>query len=427
MISMNSVGPALPIILGGLMLVLLWGNAFLLYSMITYGRGRVRCILVGVMIVIEYLFIQVMIYRIYHWNSPSVYIPRYEAVLNMYIISFVAVVFGFFVITAVLVGEIVIWNRNHISRLSVKESLDKLPIGVCYYLESGLPILVNHGADMVSLHICGRIVRDGQEFYKLLKDTGEFIEMPGGRYLAYARREILVEGKNCYVITLNDVTEEIERSNELERENKRLSELNAHLRNLNETIDQVAIQSEILETKVRIHDSLGQILMMTRLYMKHENGEETDEADNANYVSADVLKEKWKEAIRFLDSPEEMKDNQLEKIFSVAEDVGIKIDIDGKLPTDEVQIDLLAKAIHECMTNAIRHAGADRLFVKLSYKNGMRIEISNNGKQPSGQLSESGGLANLRGVVEEQGATMELQWEGGFKMIICYGVSNGEV
>ena len=27
------------------------------------------------------------------------------------------------------------------------------------------------------------------------------------------------------------------------------------------------VQSEILETKVRIHDSLGQILMMTRLYI----------------------------------------------------------------------------------------------------------------------------------------------------------------
>ena len=421
MISMNSVGPLLPTVLGGLMLILLWGNAFLLYSMITYGRGRTRCLLIGAMIVVEYLFIQVMIYRIYHWKTPSVYIARYEDVLSHHIISFVSVVLGFFVITVALAIENIIWNRNHISRLSVKESFDKLPIGVCYYLESGLPILVNHGADMVSQHICGRIVRDGLDFYKLLKEAGEFIEMPGGRYLTYARREILVENKNCYVITLNDVTEEIERSNELEEENKRLSELNEHLRNLNKTIDQVAIQSEILDTKVRIHDSLGQILLMTKLYMKHENGEETDSSDNVGYVSADILKEKWKEAIRFLDSPEEMKDNQLEKIFSVAEDVGIKIDITGKLPTEETQVDLLAKAIHECMTNAIRHAGADKLFVKLSYKNGMRIEISNNGKQPSGQLNESGGLANLRGVVEEQGATMELQWEDGFKLIICYG------
>ena len=131
------------------------------------------------------------------------------------------------------------------------------------------------------------------------------------------------------------------------------------------------------------------------------------------------LKEKWKEAIRFLDSPEEMKDNQLERIFSVAEDVGIKIDIDGELPKENSQIDLLAKAIHECMTNAIRHAGADELYVTLSYGLGIRIEISNNGKQPTSQPSESGGLVNLRKQIEEQGGSMDIEWENGYKLIIC--------
>ena len=419
MTSLINVGPIIPTILAIVMLITLWGDAFLLFSMISYGRGFFRNICVTFMMLIEYVFIQIMIYKLQHWNPNFIYDERNEVFMGFSVPLFVLVAIIFFIITTIMIIENFNWNHRHISRLSVKESFDKLPFGVCYYMESGMPILVNPVADKVSQTISGGIVRDGADFYKSLKASGSYIEMPDGKYVSYSRKEIQIDGETYYSIAINDVTEEIEKSNELSKENEKLTEMNTHLRNLNKTLDEVAIQSEILEAKVRIHDSLGQILLMTKLFLKRNNGSDLEDDEKYGYENAEILKEKWKEAIRFLDSPEEMKDNQLERIFSVAEDVGIKIDIDGELPKENSQIDLLAKAIHECMTNAIRHAGADELYVTLSYGLGIRIEISNNGKQPTSQPSESGGLVNLRKQIEEQGGSMDIEWENGYKLIIC--------
>ena len=59
------------------------------------------------------------------------------------------------------------------------------------------------------------------------------------------------------------------------------------------------------------------------------------------------------------------------------------------------------------MTNAVRHAQANELYVDLSLTdNELTAIISNNGALPHKEISEGGGLSSLRARIESKGGTM---------------------
>jgi hypothetical protein len=45
---------------------------------------------------------------------------------------------------AALCGSARRWKKTHVTAASIKESVDSLPAGVCYYLDGGRCLLVNH-------------------------------------------------------------------------------------------------------------------------------------------------------------------------------------------------------------------------------------------------------------------------------------------
>ena len=73
------------------------------------------------------------------------------------------------------------------------------------------------------------------------------------------------------------------------------------------------------------------------------------------------------------------------------------------------------EAVRECMTNAVRHAGAGAMYVQATPH---RIVITNNGKPPERPITEGGGLSNLRQKVEQQGGTMTVESAPVFRLQI---------
>ena len=59
-------------------------------------------------------------------------------------------------------------DRRHISNMSVKESFDNLPSGICFYETSGILRLVNVKINDPSVEITGKTLLNGAEFWKTL-------------------------------------------------------------------------------------------------------------------------------------------------------------------------------------------------------------------------------------------------------------------
>ena len=67
----------------------------------------------------------------------------------------------------------------------------------------------------------------------------------------------------------------------------------------------------------------------------------------------------------------------------------------------------MISAVHECLTNTVKHAGGDRLWLTLRSDGSiLTAELTNNGAPPQGSIRETGGLLNLRRTVENAGGNM---------------------
>ena len=89
------------------------------------------------------------------------------------------------------------------------------------------------------------------------------------------------------------------------------------------------------------------------------------------------------------------------------------------LPQDAARKKLVATAMHECITNTIRHAGGDELYINIVKENPMILEFTNNGKPPESKVRlTGGGLDMLRSMVRDYGGDVRVESSPVFKLIV---------
>ena len=106
--------------------------------------------------------------------------------------------------------------------------------------------------------------------------------------------------------------------------------------------------------------------------------------------------------------------DEYELMFRTAETLGVHIRLTGELPRTEPQKHVLAMAIHECITNTLRHAHGNELCIEcrtVPSPGGETIAavFTNNGQQPMEEIREKGGLRSLRTMAEDLGGTMTVR------------------
>ena len=110
-------------------------------------------------------------------------------------------------------------DRRHISNMSVKESFDNLPSGICFYETSGILRLVNVKINDLCVEITGKPLLNGAEFWKTLAEdapiapnervgTGEtpMIKTESGKVYSFNRTEHAVDGEAVFEIVATDIT-----------------------------------------------------------------------------------------------------------------------------------------------------------------------------------------------------------------------------
>ena len=303
-------------------------------------------------------------------------------------------------------------RKNTISKRSIKEAFDDLPCGICFYEASGVTRLVNSKRNDFSIRITGEYLLNGKKFISILTDENikrnslshqeeeEYIISLDEHVYSFRRREHQLSDKSLYEIIATDITRKHQLSRELNKKNKELSSFNKRMRQYGETIEELTIEKETLSAKRNIHDKLGKLLILSRQSLDKDRTEEEKE----------VLLSTWKNTLIAFESMKENESNDTyDELFKAAKDIGISIIFCGRRPESRKGKKIAAKAIIECMTNTIKHAKGNEVYVSFKERNRfIEIQITNNGEQPKEEIKEGGGLSSLRLLIEREGGSMKI-------------------
>lgn len=305
------------------------------------------------------------------------------------------------------------WRKKNLSPLSIKESFDTLPMGICFYEDNGLIRLSNTEMDDASFLLDKEALLNGSTFYERLEKK----EIPDVTYLSISPEEVIlqkdekvlsfrhylhqIEKKTIHEIDESDITKTYELTKELEKKTKELQLLQKRLLSYEKNAKELITEREILETKIRIHGDLGKLLLITKEKMKQK----------ATHREKEELLLLWEKGIdAFLTNEKEEKKDGIQVLEETAKRIGIEIIFQGeRFEKDSQEEKILLQAIHESLTNAVKHAQAKTLFVTLKKENLHDIiEIRNDGILPKKEILEGGGLSSLRKLVEENLGKMEI-------------------
>ena len=318
------------------------------------------------------------------------------------------------------------FEKNAITRSSVKESLDYLNTGLCFAYKNGMVMLINHRMNDLSHTIFGRDLQNANAFWESLKDgetqagvmrlsmgANPSFRLPDQTVWTFARETIdgITQLTAAETTRLNKLTEE------LKEKNAELSVMNERLRKYGENVNELTREKERLETKVRIHRELGHALLMTRGYLQSENG---NSKELLNTLKRTI-------AMLRLQSESPKNDEPLDMLMKAAHSAGMEVRITGQMPKEEDANRLFFEAATEALTNAVRHADAKTLCIAFSEDDSScSVCFMNDGNQPQNEIVEGGGLGALRQKTEQIGGTMGVSCKTGFFLKLTIPKQRGD-
>lgn len=342
--------------------------------------------------------------------------------------SFFANVFGrmpyqevLFIMILNVIGQItfmvVLWRKKETVLIhgAIKESLDNLQDGICFFDGVGQPLLVNKQMNRICGEVFDMEILNGELFWKQLEKRAEKEFQRGshkgsvvtvctkdGRIWEFCRTVLNIRKKEICELVAHDVTEQYELSKELEERNKKLVRMNERLCKYSLEVEHIATENAILQAKMQVHDNVGHSLLAFRSYLSQPENERDKQ-------SVLLL---WRDTIAILrkeaDTVEESSDWNL--LMKAAQAVDVTIMRKGELPQDKKKRKIVISALHECLTNTIKHAGGNELYCSICANDiGVKVELMNNGTLPENNIQETGGLKNLRHMVESEGGNMTIE------------------
>ena len=306
---------------------------------------------------------------------------------------------------------------SQLKRIAVKEAFDNLPGGVCFFDKNGFVTLCNYQMHRLAFALTGRDLQSLPELESDLNGIDESSRIGDNMFILndssvwrFSKESVTTGDGNTYTqLTASDVTELYKRRKELERDNKSLQEYAQRMRRLSADIITLIREEEILNMKMRVHDDIGRSVIATRRLLQQNRP--TKELD----LTA------WKNAVRLLkhDSETDRETDALSGLMNAADGIGIKLVSQGNLPPETLASDILIAAVRECMTNAVRHAGANEMYVTFgSDGNTASVTVTNNGAVPKSEITEGGGLSSLRARIEKNAGTMIIKSRPRFELTV---------
>ncbi len=344
-------------------------------------------------------------------------------ILKLPIWLYVTMVLILFTLVIALLTLTVLWRKKNLSPLAIKESVDKLPAGFCFYEQSGLVKLINNEMNTLCIATTNKALLDGISFWQgissgtaenctFLKTKEEpIVRYPDGKIISFKQYTHIIDQKKVHEIVAFDITDEYLLTEQLAKKLEELKNLNKRLMEYGESITELTQEKELLAAKVRIHDDMGKILLATK--RKLSSGlSQTDKKDLLNFWEAEIA--------GFKKVNQRKKKSNLQVIEDVASLIGVQIEFSGSYPEGgSTREKILITAMHECLTNTVAHANGKTMSVVVeNKKNQFTIVITNDGEKPKDEIKERGGLSSLRTLVEQESGKMIVKSQPIFELMI---------
>lgn len=327
--------------------------------------------------------------------------------------------------------------KKNTSAKMIKKAIDSYPGGICFSALDGRVILVNEKMNQLILELIGHTILNAKVAWEELanfanngkaekltqswlpKDTNNENESTNQQLFfrfsdnSVWRFELRFLDSNIVQVEAAEITELYRLSEELYENTIRLQEIQKRQKALLDSIVEINLNKEILAAKMHIHDELGHCLLATTKAITEDRLAE----------NADVLRENWNSAIHDFSNISTVwtvPDSSLQsELMQVAELIGCKVTFLGEQPTQRKALQLLYAAIREALTNAVRHANATGLMVKIEQdEKSYHIEISDNGGVSVSSITEGNGLSALRQRLEQEGATLKVLCDNSVSLLV---------
>lgn len=314
-------------------------------------------------------------------------------------------------------------RRHTINRNSVKEAMDRLPDGICYFNRNGSVKLCSLQMNRIVRALTQKDLQNYSELREALEECGpdtgviclskelQNYLFPDGRVWLYREYPVKDNEGNTYTeAVFSDITEQYYKELELKKQTEELKEVSRRLRRLSDNVIILSKEKEVLAAKTKLHDRMGAGLTALRQLLTRQSGEG---AENA----VKLLRQAVSEIKNDNEYPQEKDD--LEKFIQDAGTVGVKINLSGNLPEQEELSHVFLMAMRECLSNGVRHAGASELWIEINEdENSVSVNITNDGVPPEKEVVPKGGLHNLYRYAADWGGSMKIQSEPSFELTV---------
>lgn len=336
-------------------------------------------------------------------------------------------------------------SRDMITTRSIKESIDLLPDGVCFSTDRGMPILMNSRMRQLCTEFTGEGLMDTEKFWRDLRNgnvrkgirplkqrEAAFIDT-NGQVWDFRRSRLSYGGEKVTEISAVNITTQYHLHKELVARYERLNDVNSRLHHFSEEVEKVTREKEILAAKIKLHDEIGRSLLILRSYLTEtpeksiqtetpEKSAQTEKRDRSRLLPL------WQYIVTSMQEGTILKEREdsLLLLKKEAADFNVDIFLEGLLPANPSVRNVIFAAVRECAGNTAKHARGDRLFITIhDTVENTEVFITNNGNTPGGSIHETGGLKNLRKMVEERGGSMQIKSSPVFVLHLCFPERGG--
>jgi signal transduction histidine kinase len=220
-------------------------------------------------------------------------------------------------------------------------------------------------------------------------------------------------------MTAEDMTEQYRITETLKEKNEHLQEIQRRMKAVSDLSGEIFVAREKANARAALHNQLGQVLLMGQHWLEHP---ESTDAEMVRMTTREMNRYLLREAEELSEDGAEASEpgaDLLRMTLAMIKDIGAQAEIIGELPEDPARRTLLAYAIQECASNAVKHAEGDRITVFLEEDgNRLTVRIRNNGRIPESPIVESGGLLSLRQKTEAAGGRMLVESRPGFRLTL---------
>ena len=301
--------------------------------------------------------------------------------------------------------------KANLSALSIKIAMDSLHTGVVFCEEDGFILLANMQMQQLMIALTGAAHRNGRYFYELLtlgevepgceisRIEGQSVYLlPNGTAWKFSAHELHAGRNKYFQLTAAEVTERWKLTALLRREN---DELLGRQKELNKTISNLHTLTREIETqkaKMRTHDIIGERLSLLLRSVRGEQNHDLELLRISSHGLIDDLK-------NIHNKP--LPQDEIDSLTQTFGSVGVEILLNGKIPVDIEKGQLIVDIVREAITNAVRHGFATQVCVKITdSEESCKMQVTDNGRPPSGEITEGGGIRGMRKKVESSGGTV---------------------